>query len=153
MLRRTLLLAAGAAMAGVACRRGPKSVPQMIASLRHPVASERRRAADDLRMDVGVPAEAIDPLLEAITVERDKKAHGAMLITLGKSGVPEAKPHIDGALPVPDADVRRWASRALKFWLIATGRMHPAQKLPQHWPYGLPGFPPPLPSQYEDDDD
>ncbi len=103
-------------------------------------------------MKMGIPAEAIDPLLQAITVERDKKAHGAMLVTLGKSGVPEAKPHIDGALPVPDVAVRRSASDALKHWLIATGQMHPKQKLPKGWPYGLPGFPPPLPAGFDDDD-
>ena len=95
--------------------------------------------------------EAIEPLLHAITSERDKHAHGAMLITLGKSGVPEAKPHIDGALPVYDEDVRRWAARALKYWLVATGRMHPDQDLPDHWPYGQPGFPPPMRSQIDDD--
>ena len=135
-----------------ACNRTPKSVPNMIANLRHPDPAERRRAADGLRMDFGVPAEAIDPLLAAIGAERDKHAHGAMLITLGKSGVPEAKPHIDGALPVPDEDVRRWAARALKYWLIATGSMHPDQDLPDHWPYGQPGYPPPLRSQVDDDD-
>ena len=117
----------------------------MIANLRHPDSKERRAAADGLRLEHGVPAEAIQPLLDAINVERDKYAHGAMLITLGKSGVPEAKPHIDGAIPVPDKDVRRWATRALKFWLIVTGAMHPDQKLPKGWPYGQPGYPPPLP--------
>ncbi len=144
MQRRVFFGGLLAALVGAGCNRGPKSVPQMIAHLRHHDPSERRRAADKLRMDHGVPAEAIDPLLQAITVERNKYAHGAMLITLGKSGVPEAKPHIDGALPVMDGDVRRWAARALKYWLIATGRMHPDQDLPDHWPYGQPGFPPPM---------
>jgi HEAT repeat protein len=138
-----LLAAAGAL--GAACNRRPRTVHDLVGLLRHPDPAVRRRAADDLRMDGGVPAPAIQPLLDAIAVERDKKAHGAMLITLGKSGVPEAKPHIDGALPVPDEDVRRWAARALKFWLIATGRMHPDQDLPSNWPYGQPGYPPPLP--------
>jgi hypothetical protein len=145
-MRRILLLLL-AVVALAACRE-PKTVPHLIADLRNPDAAERRRAADDLRMDNGVPAEAIRPLLDAITVERDKRAHGAMLITLGKSGVPEAKPFIDAAIPVPDEDVRRWASRALKFWLVATGQMPEGQELPDRWPYGQPGFPPPLP---EDD--
>jgi hypothetical protein len=135
-----------AAAGTLGCRRDPpKSVPQLIAQLRHFDAAERRRAADELRMEGGVPADAIKPLLDAIAVERDKAAHGAMLITLGKSGVPEAKPHIEGALPVADPDVRRWATRALKYWLIATGQLHPDADLPDGWPYGQPGYPPPLP--------
>ena len=146
-----MLIGAAAAAWTIACNRRPKSVPDMIGRLRHPDPAERRRAADDLRLDFGVPAEAIPPLLDAIKVERDKRAHGAMLITLGKSGVPEAKPHIDGTLPVMDKDVRRWATRALKYWLIATGAMHKDQKLPKHWPYGYPGYPPPMREQVDDD--
>lgn len=129
---------------GSACRE-PRTVPQLLAELRHPDPQIRRGAADDLRMDAGVPAEAVGPLLEAISVEKDKYAHGAMMITLGKSGVPEAKPHIDGAIPIPDKEVRRWAGRALKYWMIANGQLHPDQELPDGWPYGQPGFPPPLP--------
>mgnify|MGYP006969553876 CR=1 FL=1 len=72
---------------------------------------------------------------------------------LGKSGVPEAKPHIDGALPLPDKDVRRWAARALKYWMISTGQMSPDADLPSGWPYGQPGYPPPLPEERDEDDD
>jgi HEAT repeat protein len=149
MRRRTLLssllgYAMVSSIALAACRE-PKSVPQLVSELRHPDPKERRHAADELRMDSGVPAEAIRPLLDAITVEKDKYAHGAMLITLGRSGVPEAKPFIDAAIPVADVDVRRWAARALHFWLVATGQMPESQELPDGWPYGQPGYPPPLP--------
>jgi HEAT repeat protein len=142
----TVGLTAGMLGALSACR-DPKTVPQLVGELRHPDPGVRRGAADDLSMEGGVPAEAIAPLLQSISVEQDKKAHGAMLITLGRSGVPEAKPHIDGAIPVPDKDVRRWATRALKSWLIANGQMAPNAKLPEDWPYGQPGFPPPLPPE------
>ena len=145
MRRRNALLLCGLAPLCFSGCRDPKTVPQLVAELRSPDHKARRRAADELRMDEGVPQEAIQPLLDAIGKERDKYAHGAMMITLGRSGVPEAKPHIDGALPVPDEDVRRWATRALKYWLIATGQMHPDQDMPDDWPYGQPGFPPPLP--------
>ena len=145
MRRRTGLLLCGWAPLSLAGCRDPTTVPQLSAELRSPEAKERRSAADDLRMDGGVPQQAIQPLLDAISQERDKYAHGAMMITLGKSGVPEAKPHIDGAIPVPDEDVRRWATRALRYWLVATGQMGADQDLPDGWPYGQPGFPPPLP--------
>ncbi len=144
MQRRAFFIATAAAALTASCNRHAKSVPVMIANLRHADPRERRRAADGLRLSFGIPAEAIQPLLRAISVERNKHAHGAMLITLGKSGVPEAKAHIDGALPVRDEDVRRWAARALAYWLIATGRLHPAEDLPDNWPYGQPGFPRPL---------
>lgn len=133
-----------------ACRRGPKSVPHLIGELRHPQAKHRRSAADDLRMDNGVPQEAIGPLLEAAGVERDPGALGAMLITLGRSGVPEAKPYIDGQIPSRDKDMRRWASRALRYWFIATGEVPENYDFPRDWPYGQPGYPPRL---HEDDDD
>lgn len=127
-----------------ACRE-PRTVPELVSELRSPDARARRGAADDLRTPEGVPQQAIGPLLEAIAVEQDKHAHGAMLITLGKSGVPEAKAFIDAAIPAPDRDVRRWAARALKYWLTANGQLAPDAKLPHGWPYGQPGFPPPLP--------
>ena len=153
-MRRRSVLHLSFVLLAAACRRGPpKTASQLIAQLRSPDPGERREAADDLRMDNGVPAEAIQPLLDAISVEQDKGAHGAMMITLGKSGVPEAKPHIDGALPLPDKDVRRWAARALKYWMIATGQMSPDADLPSGWPYGQPGYPPPLPEERDDDDD
>jgi HEAT repeat protein len=145
MQRRTLILVGLIALATVAACREPKTVPQLVSELQSPDAGVRRNAADDLRMEGGVPAEAIQPLLKAVSVEQDKGAHGAMLITLGKSGVPEAKPYIDGAIPVPDKDVRRWAARALHYWLVANGQMPADAPLPPNWPYGQPGFPPPLP--------
>ena len=146
-MHRRLFFAALVALIALSACRDPKTVPQLVAELRHPDPGVRRSAADDLRMEGGVPAEAVEPLLQAVAVEQNKGAHGAMLITLGRSGVPEAKPYIDGAIPVPDKDVRRWAARALKYWLVANGQMSPDAPLPKDWPYGQPGFPPPLPPE------
>jgi hypothetical protein len=129
----------------IAACREPKTTADLVADLRNPSAQERRRAADELRTDGGVPPEAIGPLLQAIQVEQDRPAFGAMMITLGQSGVPEAKPIIDSRIPEPDRDMRRWAARALKYWLIANRQLPPDPQLPSNWPYGQPGFPPPLP--------
>ena len=148
------LTALALALSAAACNREPpKTTADLVADLRNPDPDARRDAADDLRTDQGVPAEAVGALLQAIQVERDKKAYGAMLITLGRSGVPEARPIIDARLPEPDKDMRRWASRALKYWMIANRQLPPDAELPKGWPYGQPGFPPPLPEERDEDDD
>ena len=139
-----LLLLAAVALFG--CRE-PRTTADMISDLRNPSAQVRRSAADGLRMDEGVPAEAIGPLLAAAQVERHRPAFGAMMITLGRSGVAEAKPLIDARIPEPDPDMRRWAARALKYWMIANRQLPPDPQLPDGWPYGQPGFPPPLPAE------
>src|SRR6185503_10552906 len=90
-----LLLAALLAPLSIGGCKEPKTPDQSIADLRSPDPNERRSAADDLRTDQGVLPQAVSPLLQAIQAEQDPKARGAMLITLGKSGVPEAKPLID----------------------------------------------------------
>jgi HEAT repeat protein len=142
---RLLVFVLLAALGLCACRQ-PRTTSDLVADLRNPSPQERRRAADGLRTDDGVPAEAIGPLLQAVQVERDRGAFGAMMITLGRSGVPEAKPLIDARIPEPDPDMRRWAARALKYWLIANRQLPPDPQLPDGWPYGQPGFPPPLPA-------
>jgi hypothetical protein len=139
------LVAALAAAAPIAGCREPKTPAQSIAELRSPDAEQRRRAADDLRTDAGVAPEAIQPLLQAAAAEQTPNVLGAMLITLGRSGVPEAKPLIDKQIPSTDKDMRRWAGRALKYWMIKTGQLDKDYKFPDGWPYGTPGFPAKLP--------
>jgi hypothetical protein len=118
---------------------------QAIGSLQSPDPTTRQTAADALRTPQGVPPEAIHPLMTAASSEQDPHAKGAMLITLGKSGSPEAKAMIDQAVATAsDPDMRRWASRALKYWMLTTGQIPADYKFPDDWPYGQPGFPPPL---------
>jgi len=141
---RAHALAICLALSWVGCRE-PRTTNEVVADLRNPDPDKRQNAADDLRTDQGVPAEAIPHLLQAIQTEQNPKAYGAMLITLGRSGVAEAKPLIDARIPDMDRDMRRWVSRALKYWLIANKQLPPDPQLPDGWPYGQPGFPPPLP--------
>jgi hypothetical protein len=95
--------------------------PEDIAKLRHPDPDKRQDAADDLGDDNGPAPNAIGPLLAAASAERHPKALGAMLITLGKSGVPEAKPLIDAHVDSPDPDLRRYARKGQKNWLAKNG--------------------------------
>ena len=95
--------------------------PRDIAKLRDPDWDNRRDAADDLGDDGGPAPNAIGPLLAAASVERHPKALGAMLITLGKSGVPEAKPLIDAHVDSPDPDLRKYARKGQKNWLAKNG--------------------------------
>jgi hypothetical protein len=118
---------------------------EAIASLRAPDAATRQHAADSLRTKEGVPAAAVPALLSALQAEQDPHARGAMLITLGKSGAAEAKAPIDQAVQTAaDPDNRRWAARALKGWMIQTGQLPATYVFPDGWPYGQPGYPPPL---------
>lgn len=127
-----------------ACREAmPPGVA--IANLQSPSPEQRQTAADALRTPNGVPPEAIPPLLAAASQEQSAPARGAMLITLGKSGSPAAKPLIDQAvMTATGTDTRRWAARALKYWMITTGQLPAEYAFPRDWPYGQPGYPPPL---------
>lgn len=138
------LLTAALAVSTIGCRE-PKTTDQLVAELRSPDPKSRRSAADDLRTDAGVPPQAIPALLEAARVEKDPPALGAILITLGSSGHPDAKPLIDAQIPTSDPDMRRWAGRALKYWMLETGQIPRDYAFPDGWPYGQPGFPPKLP--------
>jgi len=62
-------------------------------------------------------------LIAAAQKETNPKALGAMLITLGSSGAPEAKPLIEARVNDPDSDMRRWARRGMKNWLQKNGTM------------------------------
>ena len=116
---------------------------EAINELRNPEAEARRDAADALRTDNGVPPQALGPLLAAVSAESDPAARGAELITLGRSGAPQAKPVIDQAvMTAADPNMRRWAGRALKYWMLATAQLPAGYPFPDGWPYGQPGYPP-----------
>ena len=119
---------------------------EAINELRSPVSIARRNAADALRTPSGVPPEAVGPLMQALQTEADPGARGAELIALGKSGSPQAKPFLDQAvMTAADPNMRRWAGRALKYWMIQTGALAESTEFPDGWPYGQPGYPPKLP--------
>jgi hypothetical protein len=102
-----------------ACARAPMAANDALVSLRSPEAIERQHAADDLRSDEerGVPLAAVPALLEALRTEPDLAARSSLLVTLGRSGTPEAKEAIDDALVSdPDPGVHRAAERALHYW-------------------------------------
>jgi hypothetical protein len=114
-----------------------------LAALHDPSPKVRQHAADSLRADNVVPAEALPVLFQAIQTEPEPSVRGAILITLGTSGAPQAKPIIDQAvMTAAEVDTRRWAGRALKAWMIQTGAIPPNASLPPGWPYGQPGYPP-----------
>jgi HEAT repeat protein len=116
-----------------------------IGELQSPQAEARRNAADALRTPSGVPPEAVAPLLGALSAEQDPGARGAELIALGRSGASQAKPAIDQAvMTAADPNMRRWAARALKYWMIQTGQLPAEYAFPDGWPYGQPGYPPPM---------
>ena len=137
----TLVLVAGAAL-GAACMHHMR-VDDAIAELQDPSPEQRQIAADSLRTKEGVPANAVGPLLAREQQETDAHAKAAMLITLGKSGSPNAKAPIDDYVQKAQSEEeRRWAGRALKYWLIETGALPHGYIFPKGWPYGQPGYPP-----------
>jgi len=98
----------------------PRSPAELEAGLDSPDPAERRNAADGLRSRDGVPQEAIPKLLATIDKEQNPEAYGAEMITLGASGVPEARPYICkkiGGGEGGDVRMSRWASHALTAWL------------------------------------
>lgn len=95
----SLFLVLSLSVLAAACHRGPAD----------PLAA--------LRDDPGPTPEEARAVLEAIKTETDEKAYGAMMITLGASGLPEAEPVICGKMYAPDARNRAWANKALKLYL------------------------------------
>jgi hypothetical protein len=143
---RVTALVVALAFASIGCHRGrhAKSPAEMVANLRSPEWETRRHAADQLRDDGGPIPEALPALYDAMMHEHNLKAYGAMLITLGASGIAEARPLIDARMSDPSEDMRRWAKRALNLWLVRNGLMSENDDMP---PLGDPlyGPPPPLP--------
>ena len=82
----------------------------------------RRDAADDLGEHNGPPPEAVPPLVAAASRESHPKALSAMLITLGQSGAPEAKPVLDAHMDDQNSDIRRQARKAMKRWQVKNGQ-------------------------------
>ena len=107
-----VLVCLGLALAGCGRRQPAESVAQ----LRSADWEQRRAAADDLRAGNGPPPHAVPHLLGAMQQEKYPAAYGAMMIALGKSGVPDALPYICGAVQSSERDMRRWGDRALDLW-------------------------------------
>jgi HEAT repeat protein len=119
------------------------SPDEAVGALQDPNPRVRQHAADSLRAGNVVPGGAIPVLLQDLRTEQDPAVRGAIYITLGTSGAPEAKPVLDQAVAIAaDPDSRRWASRALKAWMIQTGAVPANSAFPPGWPYGQPGYPP-----------
>jgi hypothetical protein len=100
------------ALGSAACGH-PRSPAELEAGLNDPDPKVRRTSADGLRHGDDVPADAVPKLLAAIANEKDPEVYGAELITLGASGVADAKPlickNIGGG---GDVRMSRWANHA-----------------------------------------
>jgi hypothetical protein len=114
------LLCAALAVVGCGRRQAPA---ESVANLRSPDWEQRRDAADSLRRGSGPPPQAVPHVMTALQKEKIPPAYGAMLITAGKSGVPEALPYICGAVQSKERDMRRWGNRALEMWHDKNPRM------------------------------
>jgi HEAT repeat protein len=126
-------------LSATACARAPMAPNDAAVSLRSPDAAVRERAADDLRRDEqhGVPLAAAPALLDALRSEPDLEVRGAILVTLGRSGTPEAKDAIEDALASdPDPGVHRAAERALHYWKVQNDDSD------KSWSYWVPGWRP-----------
>ena len=119
MTKALLLLLAIVCAAG--CRTKFGTADEAIVALQDEDFKQRVRAADYLRKTGAVPKEAIQPLLEAIENEENPNAYGAMLITLGASGAPEARPLICEKMRTGDNQMRRWATGAAFQWAQRNG--------------------------------
>ncbi|MFO0555345.1 MAG: HEAT repeat domain-containing protein [Polyangiaceae bacterium] len=145
-----LVLAGTLSSAVVGCGGGRMTTRDAISLLDSPEPGDRRQAADSLRGGKSVsfkksvvPYEAIQPLINTLGHESDPKVRGAILITLGASGAPEAKAPIDEWVQKASSrEEQRWYGRALKYYLIKTGVKDEGEKFPEGWPYGTNGYPP-----------
>lgn len=144
------VVAVSCALGAAAC--GPSLTPaENIQNLRDPDPNVRRKSADALRVGAEKgrpPPEAIQPLLQQLAAEPEAKVRGAIWITLGASGLPEIKQVVEDAVRgAKTRDEQRWAGRALKYWMINSGTMPETGPWPDGWPFGQPGYPPPIPAQ------
>src|SRR5258708_12078350 len=78
--------------ASFACGHMPPD--QAMAELRNPEPVARQHAADALRGDDMSP-QSVQALMDVVRSEQDPKARAAMVISLGASGSPQAKPVVD----------------------------------------------------------
>jgi hypothetical protein len=128
---------------------GPSRTPhQAMADLNSPKGDVRLDAARDLESNArkhgGLPPDIVDGLLARAPTEPDPPTKGALMLALGYTGDPRAKPHLDAYLQTTDPDQQRWAARAYKKYVVKTGQVPPGHEFPDHWPYGSPGYPPPV---------
>lgn len=92
--------------------------------------------------------EDVQALMEAVQGEQDLHAKAAMMISLGASASPQAKPLIDDYVAKASSfDEQKYAGRALKYWMINAGQLPKDYKFPPGWPYGTPGYPPIIPKK------
>src|SRR5689334_22508722 len=113
-MRLSSLLAAAALSlclaAGAGCRRdGARSAVDQYSQLQSPDPDERRDAAHELMDEDGPSPDAVPHLIAALQREQDPKTYGVILLALGKSGAPEARPYIESNLHNQNKDVRERA--------------------------------------------
>jgi hypothetical protein len=129
LVRTMALVSALIAVAAVTGCGAGRSKAEAIPDLQSPEWEVRQEAADHLRRGHGPPPAAVPHLMAAIQKEQNARAYGAILMALGKSGAPEALPHICGGVHAADEDMRRWGKNALRSFLEKN--------------HGSPGCPPP----------
>lgn len=144
------VLALTAATALTAGCRPPKQ-PRELAStlLSSPNPDERKDAAHDLRDDDGPPMDMVPALVNALNREKDAEVYGQILLTLGASGAPEAKPYLEVNINNRNRDVRRAAEKGLELWSKKNpnGVAPPTIPVLPGGPAEPPGPPPPPPPQ------
>lgn len=104
-------------------KKSGQEVRPEVTKLENPEWKVRREAAEDLREHDGPPASAVPALLAAAAREQKPEALEQMLLTLGQSGAPEAKPLIEAHMEDGDSDLRRSARKAMKNWLSKNGQV------------------------------
>ncbi|MFO0593108.1 MAG: HEAT repeat domain-containing protein [Polyangiaceae bacterium] len=121
MTRTTLITAAAIAIAtsfGSGCRHADVSSPgARYAALESPDEDDRRAAIKEMLQTGGAHPQEVPMVIEALKREPDPKNYGMMLLLLGKSGAPEAKPFIDANIENPNKFVRERAFAAREMWV------------------------------------
>ena len=128
--------------------RGPKTPQDAMSQLQSPDPDEREDAAKELMDDGGPSPQAVPALIAALQREQDPKTYGVILVALGKSGAPEAKPFIETNINNQNKTVRKHAEEALELWSRKNPNGTPAAPPPgaPPPPPDVPGAPPPPPA-------
>ena len=139
----------GGSAAAAGCGGPARSPHEAAGDLSAPDPEVRLKAARDLedsaRKNDGLPPDITEALLQRAPAENDFKTKASMLITLGYTGDPRVKPMLDQYAQTMDRQQRIYAARALKKYATKTRAVPPGAEFPEDWPYGTPGYPPPLP--------
>ena len=131
----TAFVLALCAASATGCRRNYVDSPGgRYGMLQSPDVGDRREAASDLMSGGGPSPDAAPHLIAALQREQDAKTYGILLLALGRSGAPEARPYIESNLHNPNAGVRERAEQALEAW---------SRKNPYGAAMPPPGAPPP----------